>query len=152
MDTTKLDAVAFAKMGVHRPMSKDDIDAIHPQAVVDKSSGAEQDNDRAAQSLGTSFTPRLLDPLPDNVELLDVATSHRLQVQRVLQSALDHGLDDVMVVGWSDDGPIFFLASDPSIGNAVYRLELAKQRLLSAVPDRWEVEMATTRDAPDDLA
>jgi hypothetical protein len=95
---------------------------------------------------------RLIDPLPDNVELLNVPTSHRLQVQRVLQSALNQELDDVMVVGWRDDGPIFFLATDPSIGNSVYRLELAKQRLLAAVPDRWQADIPTTRDAPDEPA
>jgi len=100
----------------------------------------------------TGTPVRLLDPLPENVEILDVCTSHRLQVQRVLQSALNQELDDVMVVGWKDDGPIFFLATDPSIGNAVYRLELAKQRLLAAVTDRWEVDIPTTRDIPDEPA
>jgi hypothetical protein len=148
-----LNPIDFMVMDIHREMTDDEVGAIHPQAVVDKSIGAEQDQRSDAKEVGAPHPQlRLLDPLPDNVELLDVSTSHRLQVQRVLQSSLDYGLDDVMVIGWVDDGPIFFLATDPSIGNAVYRLELAKQRLLAAVPDRWEVEMCTTRDIPDEPA
>lgn len=150
--TDHLTATDFMMMDIHRPMTDDEVNAIHPQAGVDKSFGAEENEHGPAEGVGAPHTPRLLDPLPDNVEILDVSTSHRLQVQRVLQSALDHELDDVMVVGWVDEGPIFFLATDPSIGNAVYRLELAKQRLLAAVPDRWEMDIPTTRDLPDEPA
>ena len=160
--TTKktLDANDFMMMDVHRPMTDEEIDEVNPQARVDKSLGLpDRDRDRECEE-GVGGVPasagepaiRLLDPLPQNVELLNVPTSHRLQVQRVLQAALEHGLDDVMVVGWVDDGPVFFLATDPSIGNAVYRLELAKQRLLQAVPDRWQMDVPTTRDAPDEPA
>ncbi len=145
-----LSSVDFMMMDVHRPLTKEDIDEVNPQACVDKSLG--EDAHREEESVGAPRKIRLLDPLPGNVEVLDVATSHRLRVAHVLQSALDHGLDDVIVVGWADDGPIYFLSTDPSIGNSVYRLELAKQRLLAAVPDRWQVEMPTTRDAPDEPA
>ena len=151
MVTKKLSDIDFMMMDVHRPMTKDEIDEVNPQACVDKS--VDENPHREDESVGEHHKKlRLLDPLPDNVELLDVATSHRLQVQRVLQSALDSELDDVMVVGWVDDGPIFFLATDPSIGNSVYRLELAKARLLAAVSDRWEVDVPTTRNLPDEPA
>lgn len=142
MSTEKLTSEDFTAMGVHRPLVPSEIDEVHPQANVDKT---------MADETGKPML-RVLDPLPDNVELLDMPTSHQLQVKRVLQSALDHELDDVMVVGWVNDGPIFFLATDPSVGNAVYRLELAKQRLLAAVTDRWETEIPTTRDLPDEPA
>ena len=134
-------------------MSTEDDAKTDPQAAMDTSTLAMQDQNNKGAGLGGAHEKlRLIDPLPENVEVLDVRTSHRLHVRRVLQSSLDHELDDVMVIGWRDDGPIFFLATDPNIGNAVYRLELAKQHLLAAVPDRWDTEIPTTRDIPDEPA
>ena len=150
-----LTATDFMMMDVHRPMTDEDINETNSQARLDKSARTTEDEQRDASGVGSAPEKKLrvIDPLPDNVVIADVATSHHLQVQRVLQAAHDRGLDDVMVVGWHDDGEIYFLASDPSIGNAVYRLELAKQKLLSAVKDRWNMDVPETRDyEPDEPA
>lgn len=148
MDTTrKLSSIDFMMMDVHRELDKEDCD---PQTMLDKSARPQQEEHGDEEGVGVPHPKiRLLDPLPENVVLADVSTSHRLQVQRVLQSALDRGLHDVMVIGWHDEEEIYFLASDPSIGNAIYRMELAKMKLLTAVKDRWDVEGLITRDQPD---
>jgi hypothetical protein len=149
-DTKCLTGIDFMMMDVHRELDEEN---VHPETLVDKSARSQNNEERIDQGVGVPHKKiRLLDPLPENVELLDVSTSHRLQIQRVLQSALNHELDEVMVIGWHDDGEVFFLASDPSIGNAVYRLRCAEMKLLNAVQDRWNVDIPITRDMPDDPA
>lgn len=149
MDTTrKLTAIDFMMMDVHRELDKEDFD---PETMLDKSARPQQEEHRDEAGVGVSHPKiRLLDPLPENVVLADVSTSHRLQVQRVLQSALDRGLQDVMIIGWHTEEEIYFLATDPSIGNAIYRMELAKMKLLAAVEDRWNIDVPKTRDIPDE--
>lgn len=142
-----LSSIDFMMMDVHRELDEEN---FHPETLLDKSARSQNNEERIDPGVGVPHKKiRLLDPLPDNVELLDVSTCHRLQVQRVLQSALNHGLDEVMVIGWHDDGEVFFLASDPSIGNAVYRLRCAEMKLLNAVQDRWNIETVMTHDMPD---
>lgn len=150
MGNKTLTGIDFMMMDIHRQLDEED---VHPETMLDKSARPQQEEHSDEEGVGVSHPKiRLLDPLPKNVEVLDVATSHRLQIQRVLQTALDNNLDDVIVIGWRDDGEIFLLNSDPSVGNSVYRLELAKMHLLKAVEDRWNVDVPTTRDLPDDPA
>lgn len=148
MDTTRnLTSIDFMMMDIHRELDEEN---IHPQTSVDKSAGPQSEEHSDDPGVGVPYKEkRPFDPLPPNVELLDVSTSHRLQVNRVLQSAFDQDFDEVMVIGWHDDGEVFFLASDPSIGNAVYRLRCAEMKLLNAVQDRWNIETMVTRDMPD---
>lgn len=151
MDTTrKLSGIDFMMMDVHRELDEED---FHPETLVDKSAGPQQEEHGDEAGVGVPHPKiRLLDPLPDNVVLADVSTSHKLQVQRVLQSALDRGHQDVMVIGWHPDREIYFLSTDPSIANSIYKLELAKMKLLTAVEDRWNIDIPLTRDEPDDPA
>jgi hypothetical protein len=142
-----LNAIDFMMMDVHRELDEEN---FHPETLLDKSARPQKEEHGDDTGVGVSHPKiRLLDPLPENVEVLDVSTSHKLQVQRVLQSALDWGLQEVMVIGWHDNHEVYFLSSDPSIGNAIYRMELAKMKLLTAVKDRWNIEGLVTRDQPD---
>src|SRR6185503_18538514 len=79
--TPRLSATDFMMMDVHEPLSPEEINEINPQAAVDKTLGAEQDEVGADEGVDSSparcefcFGPR---PCPDhpNVEPLSVVTS-----------------------------------------------------------------------------
>lgn len=129
----------FMMMDIHRPMTDEEIEEINPQALVDKSAGAVEDNDGEAESVGTPHEEeprRYSGPFvvfPDNVEVLDVITSQRLEVDRVLQSAHHNNLSEVVVIGIREDGELFLLASDPDVGSANILCDRAKAEFLDAV-------------------
>ena len=117
MTTIKiLEAADFMMMDVHRPMTDEEISAIHPQARLDKSARAFKIVDSEAESVDTPQSTRCercFGPLPcgkhpeekqyagpfvnfpENVTVADVATTHELEVNRVLQSAYDNKLSQV---------------------------------------------------------
>jgi hypothetical protein len=146
-----LNAIDFMMMDVHRELDEEDIG--HPQTNVDKSAGPQSEGHGDEEGVGVSHAQdRPFDPLPPNVVELDVATSHKLQVNRVLQAAYDQKLDRVAIIGWHDDAEVWFYSSDPSIANSLYAMELAKMKLLTAVEDRWNVNIPETRNEPPEPA
>lgn len=151
MDTTRnLTSIDFMMMDIHRELDEEN---IHPQTSVDKSAGPQSEEHSDDPGVGVPYKEkRPFDPLPPNVVELDVATSHEIQVNRVLQAAFDQGLDRIAIIGWRDDDDIWFYASDPSIANNIYAMELAKMKLLAAVSDRWNVNIPETRDKPPEPA
>jgi len=127
--TTKLSELDFMMMDVHRPLTLIETEEVCPQAVVDHT-----DEHRPYNGPFVKY--------PENVEVLDVTTSHELEVERVLQSAHDNELECVVVVGQYDSGELYLLCSDPDVGLANLLLDRAKAELLNAVANN------TTREDP----
>lgn len=129
----------FMMMDIHRPMTDAEIEEVNPQALVDKSAGTVENDDGSAAGVGASHEEepkRYTGPFvvyPDNVEVLDVNTSHELEVNRVLQSAFDNELVSVVVIGQREDGSLYLLASDPDVGSANLLCDRAKAELLDAI-------------------
>lgn len=67
----------------------------------------------------------------DNVTVLDVVTSLDCPAERILQDALDEGLETVVVVGYDADGNEYFASSVASGGTALWLMERAKLKLLT---------------------
>lgn len=153
MTTRKLNELDFMMMDVHRPLTNEEIAEVNPEALVDKSARPLKIVDYQEEGVGASHTcesttgdrcdicfgptpKRYAGPFvkyPDNVEVLDVNTSHELDVERVLQAAFDNKLDSVLVIGQCMDGGLFFLCSDPALAEANLLCDLAKAEIMEAV-------------------
>lgn len=106
MTTKKLDAVDFAKMGVHRPMVEREINDIHPAAVVDKTYPHEQ-------------------PLPENVVILPVVTGHDIPPEEILRAAHDHKLTEFIICGIDDEGYEYLMRTNADPAESVWYLTRA---------------------------
>ncbi len=138
----ELSPLDFMMMDMHRPMTDEEIEAVNPQALLDKSAGAVENNNGDAASVGAPHKEeprRYSGPFvvyPDNVEVLDVNTSCELDVARVLQSAHDNGLSRVLVIGTREgDNELFVLCSDPDIAEANLLTDRAKLEILNSFAD-----------------
>lgn len=118
--TTKLGELDFMMMDVHRPLTLVEVEEVCPQAVVDRT--------EEPRSYNGPFVK-----YPENVEVLDVDTSHELEIERVLQSAHDTKLESVIVVGQHEDGELYLLCSDPDVGGNNLLLDRAKAEILNAI-------------------
>jgi hypothetical protein len=63
---------------------------------------------------------------------LDVVTSLDIPVERVLRKAREAGLESVVVIGWDEDGDLYFASSLASGPEVVWLLEKTKANLLVA--------------------
>jgi hypothetical protein len=61
---------------------------------------------------------------------LDCITTLPIPPEKVLQAALDHGLQEVVVIGYTKDGDYYLASSEPDGGRIIWLLELAKKKLL----------------------
>ena len=68
--------------------------------------------------------------LIDKVTILPVVTSLDLDVERVLQAAIDAKPNYVMVIGENADGNLYFSSSQSDGGTALWWMEKAKKALL----------------------
>ena len=68
--------------------------------------------------------------LIDKVTILPVVTSLDLDVERVLQAAIDAKPNYVMVIGVNADGNLYFSSSQSDGGTALWWMEKAKKALL----------------------
>lgn len=116
----ELSPLDFMMMDVHRPLTLVEIEEVCPEATVDHTEEPKRYNGPFVK-------------YPENVEVLDVNTSHELAVERVLQSAHDNKLERVIVVGHTEDGELYVLCSDPDIGESNLLLDRAKADLLHAI-------------------
>lgn len=73
----------------------------------------------------------VFEKLPDNCEVLPLVTTHDIPVARVLQQALDAGLEEVVVVGYTSEGAEFFMANVADGAAVLWHLERAKIKLLT---------------------
>lgn len=63
---------------------------------------------------------------------LDVATSLDIPVDRILSAAIEADLETAVVVGWDQDGNIYFASSSGYGPDVLWLLEKAKASLLTA--------------------
>ena len=68
--------------------------------------------------------------LVDKVIVLPVTTTLDLNVERVLQAAIDAKLKQVWVIGENEDGGLYFSSSVSDGGNALWWMEKAKRALM----------------------
>lgn len=66
----------------------------------------------------------------ENVIELNVMTTETIDPQKVLMGAINERLDNVVVLGFDQDGDFFFATSHADGGNALWLMELAKTRLM----------------------
>lgn len=95
----KLDSIDFMMMDVHRPMLADEIEDIHPAALVDKAYPHEE-------------------PLGENVVILPAMTTHDLSPIEVLRNAFDAGLTELVICGVDAAGHEYLMRTnaDKAIG------------------------------------
>lgn len=68
-----------------------------------------------------------------NVHILDVVTKHNIPAQRVLLSALEHGLESVVLTGYDNEGKEYFASSIADGGEALWLLKRCEKSLLEVV-------------------
>ena len=68
--------------------------------------------------------------LVDNVLVLPVITTLNLDVERVLQAAIDAKPAYVLVIGEKADGELYFASSASDGGDALWWMEKAKRALM----------------------
>ena len=68
--------------------------------------------------------------LPKNVVPLRCVTSLPLDPNRVIRSALEAGMTEVVIIGYTKDGGEYFSASIGDGGDVLWHLERAKLKLL----------------------
>ena len=73
--------------------------------------------------------------MSDNVIPLGNITHIDLPTERVLDQAKGHCSDGVVIVGFDDDGELYFSSSIADGGSVIWLLELAKKRLLEIADD-----------------
>lgn len=66
----------------------------------------------------------------DNVVTLDVLTRLDLSPERIMGEAAEQPFDEVLVIGFTDEGEFWFSSSVAGGGDALWLLELAKKKLL----------------------
>lgn len=71
-----------------------------------------------------------------NVVDLPVITTLPLDPNRVLQKALESGITEVVVLGFTKDGQEYFASSVSDGGAVVWHLERAKMKLLRLVDEQ----------------
>lgn len=67
------------------------------------------------------------------VTILPVVTSLDLDAQRVLQAALDEGLERAIIIGRTQDGDFYFASSKSDGGEVLWELEVARLKLMGAL-------------------
>ena len=68
--------------------------------------------------------------LVDKVTILSTPTTLDLDVERVLQAAIDAKPKQVWVIGEDADGGLYFASSTSDGGNALWWMEKAKRALM----------------------
>ena len=68
--------------------------------------------------------------LVENVTILPVITSLDLDVERVLQAAIDASPEYVLVIGKDTKGELYFASSKSDGGEALWWMEKAKRALM----------------------
>ena len=68
--------------------------------------------------------------LCDNVTVLPVVTSLDLDVERVLQAAIDAKPKYVMVIGENEHGQLYFSSSQSDGGTSLWWIEKTKKALM----------------------
>ena len=66
----------------------------------------------------------------DNVVSLDVVTTVDIPLDKVLEGAKENVKSGLVILGWDEDGDMYFAVSDGAKSDVLWLLENAKQVLL----------------------
>jgi hypothetical protein len=110
-------------MDVHEPLSTEEIDEINPQAAVDKTLGAVEDEVGDDTSVDRAYPYEV--PLPENVEYIPTETSNNLPAEHVLRNAFDSKLVDLVICGIDEDGNEYVLRTNTDPAESVWHLQRA---------------------------
>lgn len=154
---TKLSSLDFMMMDVHRPLLNEEIEAINPEALVDKSLRVVQNDDSEAPGVGTPHEEKYsarcefcFGPMPcpkhPNVEPLDIITSLDLNATQVLAAAHGAGLKEVVVVGMKHDGTEYFASNISDAAPSMYHLQRGIYKLNKVVDGEYEDNDAGPKD------
>jgi hypothetical protein len=145
MTIKKLSDIDFMMMDVHRPLTNAEIKEVNPQAVVDKSAGAVEDEHCEEASVGASHASRCdhcFGPMPceqhANVEHLAIVTSLDVSPTHILAKAHDAGLTEIVIVGMKEDGSEYFASSISDAAPAMYHLQRGIYKLHKIVDGDYE--------------
>ena len=73
--------------------------------------------------------------MTDNVIPLGNVTRLSIPTDRVLDGAKGHCSEGVVVIGWDDDGTLYFASSIADGGDVLWLLEMCKKNLLEVTID-----------------
>lgn len=73
--------------------------------------------------------------MSDNIVLFTGVTSLDLPADRVLQAAIDEGLEQVVIMGYTKDGEEYFASSVAGGPEVLWLLERSKIKLLGVVDE-----------------
>jgi hypothetical protein len=65
-----------------------------------------------------------------DVVVLDVETTLPIPSERVLRKAIDADVRDVVVIGYDENGLLYFAAANPDVAQDLWLLKLAERWLL----------------------
>lgn len=71
--------------------------------------------------------------MSENVIAFPGTTTADIPAAQVLQAAIDQGMEDVLVIGWTNDGDLYAATSGGSVGDNLLLLELAKRNLVEGM-------------------
>ena len=74
--------------------------------------------------------------MTENVIPLGGVTRLDIPTDRVLEAAKGHCSEGVIVIGWDDDGSLYFASSMADGGEVLWLLEMCKKRLLEEGEDQ----------------
>lgn len=144
MTIKRLSDIDFMMMDVHRPLTNAEIKEVNPQAVVDKSAGAVEDEHSAAPGVGAPYPYEV--PLPENVELLNNYTKLDIPAEEILRDAYNAGLVELVVVGVDESGVERVFRTNTQLPRAMFWL-IRGQHILNLNFDK-SVDMEVTDDTP----
>lgn len=76
--------------------------------------------------------PKVLLREEGNIKFLPVVTKLEVPVDRVIASAVDANLQDILIIGFDEQGDFYFASSNPNGPDTLWLLELARVRLMRA--------------------
>ena len=148
MTIKRLSDIDFMMMDVHRPLTDAEIKDVNPQAAVDKSAGAVEDEHSDAAGVDAPYPSTRCDtcfaPMPcekhANVEHLRTITSLDISPTSILARAHDAGLTEVVVVGMKEDGSEYFAANISDAAATMYHLQRGIYKLHRVIDGQYEDE------------
>jgi hypothetical protein len=66
------------------------------------------------------------------VSVLPVVTTLDVDVERILRAAIDQELTQVIIIGYTPDGELYFASSKSDGGSVLWDMEIAKRALMGA--------------------
>jgi hypothetical protein len=116
-------AADFLENDIHRPLTTEEINEINPQAAVDKTLGAGEDEVSADTGVDRAYPHE--EPLPENVTMLPTETSHDLPPETILRKAHDCKLTNMVICGEDEEGHEYVMHTSTDPSQSIWTLQRA---------------------------